>query len=297
MPRPAGRPDRSTAIDLGQTSDVAGAERSNGDHPETGAHRPEDESHLQQAIEEREFTPHFQPIVSLDTGEVLAAEALVRWRPTATDTVPPSSFLGLAERTGLIRPLGRQMLDRSVELLKAWGDAAPPRVHLNFSPSEFRGDSSLAEELRRVAQSHDVHLGRLCVEVSEQQARTSPLKIRRLRELGVHVALDDFGSGYASYSVLGSLPVTDLKIDGSLVRSLDRRQRKRTVVKHLVDLGRDLGVRVVAEGVQTAAQARRLREAGCRVAQGFLFGRPRAPAEFEETLLSATPRRSNGSSG
>lgn len=297
MPRAAGAPDSSDPVVSRPEIVPVGEEHGDDGPADATPIRPESEGRLQRAIDDREFTPHFQPIVSLDTGEVLAAEALVRWRPTATDTVPPSSFLELAEETGLIRPLGRQMLDRSVELLKAWGDAAPPRVHLNFSPSEFRGDSSLAEELRRVAQSHDVHLGRLCVEVSEQQARTSPLKIRRLRELGVHVALDDFGSGYASYSVLGSLPVTDLKIDGSLVRSLDRSQRQRTVVKHLVGLGRDLGVRVVAEGVQTTAQARRLREAGCRVAQGFLFGRPRAPAEFEETLLTATPHRSNGSSG
>lgn len=259
--------------------------------------RPESESRLERAIDEQEFTPYFQPIVSLDTGEMLAAEALVRWNPSEGDSVPPSGFIGLAEESGLIEPLGRQVLHRAARLLKTWGDAAPARIHLNISPSELGGDGRLAADLRRVSREEGVHLGRLCVEISERQARVSAEQVRRLRELGVLVALDDFGTGYASYSLLGELPITDLKLDGSLVRSLDSSQRQRTVVRRIVDLGRDLGIRVVAEGVQTSAQARRLREAGCRVGQGFLFGRPLEPAGFAETLLTSIPRRSNGSSG
>lgn len=259
--------------------------------------RPESESQLERAIDDREFTPYFQPIVSLDTGDMLAAEALVRWDPADGDSVPPSGFIGLAEESGLIEPLGRHVLQRAARLLKEWGDAAPARIHVNVSPSELGGDARLEAELRRVAREEGVHLGRLCVEISERQARVSADQVRRLRELGVQVALDDFGTGYASYSLLGELPITDLKLDGSLVRSLDSSQRQRTVVRRIVDLGRDLGIRVVAEGVQTSAQAGRLREAGCRVAQGFLFGQPREPAEFEQTLLTSIPRRSNGDSG
>lgn len=259
--------------------------------------RPESQSHLERAIDDREFTPYFQPIVSLDTGDMLAAEALVRWNPSDGDSVPPSGFIGLAEESGLIEPLGRQVLDRATRLLKQWGDAAPARVHVNVSPSELGGDARLESELRRVSREEGVHLGRLCVEISERQARVSAEQVRRLRELGVQVALDDFGTGYAAYSLLGDLPITDLKLDGSLVRSLDSSERHRTVVRRIIDLGRDLGIRVVAEGVQTAAQAHRLREAGCRVGQGFLFGQPREPGEFEQTLLTSIPRRSNGSSG
>lgn len=259
--------------------------------------RPESESHLERAIEGQEFTPYFQPIVSLDSGEMLAAEALVRWNPADGDSVPPSGFIGLAEESGLIEPLGRQVLTRAARLLGEWGDAAPARLHLNVSPSELGDDGRLAAELRRVSREEGVHLGRLCVEISERQARVSAGQVRRLRELGVQVALDDFGTGYASYSLLAELPITDLKLDGSLVRSLDGSQRHRTVVGRIVDLARDLGIRVVAEGIQTAAQARRLREAGCRVGQGFLFGQPREPAEFGKNLLTSIPRRSNGSSG
>ena len=259
--------------------------------------RPGNESHLERAIDEQEFTPYFQPIVSLDTGAMLAAEALVRWHPSEGDSVPPSGFIDLAEESGLIEPLGRQVLDRAARLLKQWGDAAPARLHVNISPSELGGDARLEEALRRVSREEGVHLGRLCVEISERQARVSVDQVRRLRELGVQVALDDFGTGYASYSLLADLPITDLKLDGSLVRSLDSSERHRAVVRRILDLARDLGIRVVAEGVQTAAQAHRLREAGFRVGQGFLFSHPREPAEFEEILLTPIPRRSSGSSG
>ncbi len=258
---------------------------------------PRNESHLERAIDGREFTPYFQPIVSLKSGQMLAAEALVRWNRPDEDSVRPSGFIGLAEETGLIQPLGRQVLRRTAALLEKWGDAAPARIHLNVSPSELGGDARLAAELRRVSREEGVHLGRLCVEISERQARISADQVRRLRELGVQVALDDFGTGYASYGLLGELPITDLKLDGSLVRSLVSSDRQRIVVGRIVDLARDLGIRVVAECVQTAEQARRLREAGCRVGQGFLFARPRAPAEFEESLLTSTSRRSNGRSG
>lgn len=256
--------------------------------------RAEGESRLRRAIDEGEFTPYFQPIVSLDTDDMLAAEALVRWNPPDGDSVPPSEFIGLAEESGLIEPLGRQVLGRTVRLVKQWGDAAPARIHVNVSPRELGSDTRLAAELRRLSREEGIHLGRLCVEISERQARVAEGRVRRLRELGVQVAVDDFGTGYASCSLLGALPVTDLKIDGSLVRSLDSSQRHRTVVRRIVDMSRDLGVRVVAEGVETAAQARRLRDAGCRVAQGFLFGRPLEPAEFEQSLTSA-PRGPNGS--
>ena len=201
------------------------------------------------------------------------------------------------EESGLIEPLGRQVLNRVARLLEQWGDTAPARIHLNVSPSELGGDARLAAELRRISRQHGVHLGRLCVEISERQARVSAEQVRRLRELGVQVALDDFGTGYASYSLLADLPITDLKLDGSLVRSLDSSERHRAVVRRILDLARDLGIRVVAEGVQTAAQAHRLREAGFRVGQGFLFSHPREPAEFEEILLTPIPRRSSGSSG
>lgn len=297
MPQPAGLPDSSGAVDRAPDAAPRPGERSDGPATQPTPLRPAGESHLERAIEEREFAPHFQPIVSLEDGEMLAAEALVRWQPSDEDAVPPARFIGLAEETGLIEPLGRQILGRAIRLLHRWGDAAPPRLHLNFGPTEFGGHGRLAAELRRAAREHDVHLGRLCVEISERQAKVSPGHVRRLRELGVRVALDDFGSGYAAYELLGSLSLTDLKLDASLVRGLESNRRQRVVVKRTVDLARDLGLRVIAEGVQTSAQLRRLQEAGCRLGQGFLFGRPQEPEAFGETLLASLPRRSNGGSG
>lgn len=277
MPQPARLPDSPADLAADSTPSL----------PRSG-------SHLERAIGDRPFTPHFQPIVSLESGQLLAAEALAR--RTDADSEPPAGYPGRAGGTGAKAP-GRQMLRRAAELLGEWGDAAPARIHLDVSPPELGGEVPLEEELRRVSREQDVHLGRLCVEISERQARVSAARVRRIRELGVQVALDDFGAGYASYGLLGEFPVTDLKLDASLVRSVDTSERHRIVIRRIADLARDLGIRVVAEGVRTAGQARTLREAGCRVGQGRFFGRPQAPAEFERTLFTSIPHRSNGSSG
>lgn len=277
MSEPAGRSDRSPP------SDGRGAARANGDGSRASGEGPEGEARLERAVEGGEFTPHFQPIVSLDSGEMLAAEALARWTPPGDEAVPPAGFMDLAEETGLIHPLGRQVLGSSARLLERWGDAAPARIHVNLSPPEFR-NAFVVDALRRAAREHEVHLGRLCVEISERQASFSPGRVRRLRELGVRVALDDFGRGYSSYSLLGTLPITDLKLDASLVRSLDRGRRPRLVVSRIVDTARDLGLRVVAEGVQTATQLDALRKTGCRAGQGHLFGRPLSPEAFGASL-------------
>ncbi len=300
MPRPAGAPetngDPTGATGRPPGSSPALDERTNGDRRAGGDGRdaaprgPGSESRLRQAIDDREFTPHFQPIVSLASGDLLAAEALARWKPEEADSVPPAGFIGLAEETGLMRPLGRQVLGRAARLLGEWGEAAPPRVHVNVGPSEFGGEATIAAELIRAAREHDVHMGRFCVEISERQARVAPEQVRRLRELGAHVALDDFGSGYASYALLGELPITDLKLDGSLVRALTRGKRPRTVVSRIVELGRDLGLRVIAEDVQTTKQLHRLRETGCRVGQGFLLGEPQPPEEFGDALRASSVR-------
>ena len=296
MPRPAGVREPSVAVDRGQQAASRPDEANLEPREDATALRPESAGHLQRAIVNGEFSPHFQPIVSLESGELLAAEVLARWQPSPEDVVPPSSFIGLAEESGLIRRLGRRMLDATAGLMEEWGEGAPPRIHLNFSPAELTGDAPLLSELERASREHDVHLGRLCVEVSERQAEVSPETVRELRHLGVQVALDDFGSGYSSYALLGTLPITDLKLDGSLIRPLESGSRPRAVVKRIVDLARDLGLRVVAEGVQTSRQLDHLREAGCRVGQGFLFGRPQAPKDFEEMLLGSSRHRPNGSS-
>lgn len=311
MPRPAGTPE-SRDDSTGAADPAPGSVRSSGGDESAGSDMgsetgsdvgdsdmdgsaaaprvPRSESQMRRAIDDHEFTPHFQSIVSLASGDLLAAEVLVRWDPEAADTVPPSDFIGLAEETGLMRPLGRQMLERAARLLGEWGEAAPPRVHVNVSPSEFGDEAPITADLIRTAREHGIHMGRFCVEISERQARVAPEQVRRLRELGAHVALDDFGCGYASYALLGELPITDLKLDGSLVRALTRGQRPRAVVSRIVQLGRDLGFRVIAEYVQTAEQLERLRETGCRVGQGFLLGEPRPPEAFGNDLGAPATR-------
>ncbi|MDP2499021.1 MAG: EAL domain-containing protein [Candidatus Palauibacterales bacterium] len=251
----------------------------------------------EQTTEREEFTPYFQAIRSLEDGSMLAAEVLVRWTPPSDGCVAPVGP-GLAERAGVIGPLGRRVLVRAAQILDGWGEAAPPRLHLNLSDQDVRGGGALAAGLWRAVDEVGIHPGRLCLEVGERQARAAKEQVRNLRELGAQVALDRFGAGFASYSLLGQLPLTDLKLHASLVRSVGSSHRSRNVVERIVDLARDLGIRTVAEGVQTAEQARQLRECGCRVGQGRLLGQPLPPEEFQESLLSgAIPPRSSESSG
>lgn len=248
------------------------------------------------AAERDEFTPHFQSIRSLEDESVLAAEVLVRWTPPSDGCMAPAGP-GLAERAGATGPLGQRLLVRAAELLDQWGETAPPRLHLNLNAADLRGGGALAAELWRAADDAGLHPGRLCLEVGEREARAATEQVKKLREIGAQVALDRFGAGFASYSLLAELPVTDLKLHPSLVGSVASSRRSRNVVERIVDLARDLGIRTVAEGVQTAEQAHRLRESGCRVGQGELFGQPLPPRAFGESLLSASPPRSTGSSG
>jgi diguanylate cyclase (GGDEF)-like protein len=258
-------------------------------HPSMGAavlERHGLKEELRQAIEREQLTLYFQPIVTLDTGELVAEEALVRWQHPSRGLVAPNEFLPLAEETGLILGVGQYVLEQACHQARAWqlerddSRLISPEVsvHVNLSAVELR-DRHLAERVRETLTRTTVDPRMLVFEVTEtllleDEAYVSAT-IAELRELGVRFALDDFGTGYSSLSYLHTLPLDMLKIAKSFVDGLSRGGREASFVRMIIELARTLGVGVIAEGVETQDQVDALMALGCDLGQGFYLGRPR----------------------
>jgi diguanylate cyclase (GGDEF)-like protein/PAS domain S-box-containing protein len=244
---------------------------------------------LHDALEAEQFTLHFQPAFDLATGHPIGAEALARWQHPERGLVPPARFIPLAEDTGLIEPLGHWCLATALETARLWS----PRdedltVWVNVAVRQLRraGFARSVEWLLSTTGTSPHHLG---VEITESafaaDASTVLAEVAALSELGVQIAIDDFGTGYSSLARLAELPVDLLKIDRSFVAALDT-ERGAATVDAIIGLGRALGVRVIAEGIETEAQLAALRAAGCGWASGFLLGRPVEAARLAETAAA-----------
>lgn len=240
-----------------------------------------EESALRSALRSGEFEMHFQPIIELASGRLAACEALVRWNRPGVGLLPPGAFLPAVERAGLSVELGWQVIDLT---LTAWaelraaaeGALDDARLSINVEAAQLR-ESNLADYLVNAAERTGVPLDRLVVEVTEHALLIGDGPVSRLaalRERGLRVALDDFGTGYSSLSVLQSLQVDFLKIDRSFVETVATGAVISEVVPHIIDMGKSLGLRMIAEGVETSDQADYLRQRGVQFAQGWLFGRP-----------------------
>ncbi len=234
---------------------------------------------------------HYQPLIDRDSGEVRGAEALLRWRCPELGEVSPGDFIPLAERSGLILPLGRRLMRLVAGQLKAWREAGleAPRVAINLSARQFWQDD-LVGEVRRLHAEHGLPPGQIGFELTESilldQHQRAVATLSALRELGCYVAIDDFGTGYSSLSYLHELPVTTLKIDRSFIRGLGESRGSGAILAAVTGLAQELGLRVVAEGVETEAQLQALEAYHVTLIQGFLTGRP-VPAEtFRERYLS-----------
>jgi diguanylate cyclase (GGDEF)-like protein len=242
------------------------------------------ENRLRLALERDEFVLHYQPKVDLRTRRIVAAEALIRWMDPEKGLVPPGHFIPLLEETGLILEVGRWALRRAVRDHHAWQvrGIAAPRVAVNVSPVQLRQRDFVevvSEALKEGAKAPGIDL-----EVTEslimQDIDANIAKLKAVRELGLGIAIDDFGTGYSSLSYLAKLPVQVLKIDRSFVMGTDDDPDARTLVAAIIDLAHSLRLEVVAEGVETEAQAGFLRGRGCDQMQGYLFSRPVAVEDF-----------------
>jgi diguanylate cyclase (GGDEF)-like protein len=254
--------------------------------------RLELETALKHAVERSQLEVHYQPNVSLrEQGAVSGMEALVRWQHPDRGLIGPAEFISLAEETGLMLPIGQYVLEHAVHQLARWRRYRPQMtVSVNVSFRQLE-DLSLASTLAGVIQSIDVPPEALCLEVGERALSQNPESATRalhaLRAIGVRLAIDDFGSGFASLWNLKQLPLDAVKLDESLTAGLGIRAEQTPVVGAVVSLAHALGLNVVAEGVETDAQLEELRALGCDEAQGFLLGGPVPEEEVQALLLDA----------
>ena len=239
------------------------------------------ENDLRLAVERGQFTVHYQPKVNLRTDRIVGAEALVRWEHPERGLVPPNDFIPLAEETGLVVPIGEWVLGEACRQAKAWQEmfaSAPPlRISVNLSAKQF-GDPELARTIIQTAEEAGLEPGNLQVELTESvlmsDSELALQTLKKLGEAGVWSAIDDFGKGYSSLSYLKNFPVDVLKVDRSFISRMNESAEDAAVVKLILDLAHTLGLRVTAEGIETAEQAEWLREMGCDLGQGFFFYKP-----------------------
>ena len=241
--------------------------------------RLEMEGHLRRALERHQFVLHYQPRVDLDSGRIVAAEALLRWRIPNRGTIAPQRFIALAEETGLIVPIGKWVLQTACAQNKAWQDEGLPPivVSVNVSARQFRQES-LVQTVAEVLRDTGLDARYLELELTESMvmhdAPQLVAMLDQLKDLGVQMSVDDFGTGYSSLSYLKRFPVDRLKIDRSFVEHIASDADDATIVRTIIALGHNLGLKVVAEGVESEEQLRFLRSNLCDEAQGFLMGRP-----------------------
>jgi diguanylate cyclase (GGDEF)-like protein/PAS domain S-box-containing protein len=236
---------------------------------------------LRQAVDRGEFEVFYQPIVTLDDGDLAGFEALVRWQHPMRGTVGPDEFIPIAEETGLIVPIGRFVLREACRQMAEWRRKLPGGEHLTVSvnlSSTQLGSPTLIDDLERVLQETGLDPAALKLELTESTLIDDPeaaqLLLERLRARGVRLYIDDFGTGYSSLSYLHHFAIDGLKIDKSFVDMVGLPSRKAAIVPSIVSLAHSLGIDVVAEGVETEEQAQALLRIHCREGQGFLFSRP-----------------------
>jgi diguanylate cyclase (GGDEF)-like protein len=246
---------------------------------------------LRHAIEEGELVLYYQPQVELTTDRVIAVEALARWPHPRRGMVPPDTFIPLAEHTGLMRPLSRWVLQAAIAQAHAWqlqGIDLP--VAVNLSALNLQ-DSTLPETIGALLREHGLSADRLQVEVTESAVmldRAGAVAVlARLRALGVRVSVDDFGTGHSSLAYLKDLPVDEVKIDKAFVQHLATDARDRAIVRAIIGLAHELGLLVVAEGVENRGTWDVLRRAGCDVIQGYFVSRPLSAAELAVWLSAS----------
>jgi diguanylate cyclase (GGDEF)-like protein/PAS domain S-box-containing protein len=251
------------------------------------------ESKLRRALEREQFVLHYQPKVSVKTGRIQGLEALIRWNDPEFGLVPPLKFIPLLEENGQILEVGRWVMETAMEQFRQWDREGlqPPRIAVNVSPLQLRHKDFVVTVERVLSAAGDRPVA-LELEITENiimsDIDANILKLRAVKEMGVEVSIDDFGTGYSSLSYLSRLPVSALKIDRWFITNMDKNPVDLGIISTILTLGRSLDLKVIAEGVETAAQASLLKLLKCDEIQGYLISRP-VPAEEAEILLRSGP--------
>jgi PAS domain S-box-containing protein len=250
------------------------------------------EEDLRKALELGEFRVYYQPIVSLRNSQIVGFEALTRWqRPTGI--VMPGEFIAVADEIGIILPLNRQLLEEACQQLRAWHELFPSdpplSIAVNITPRQF-AQPDLASQIGQILQQTGVSPRCLDLEITETIAmgdvRHSSVALAQLKALGTRLSIDDFGTGYSSLSRLQRFPVDTLKIDRAFISRMDSDLETYEIVRIIVMLAQSLGLKVVAEGVETWEQVDMLKQIGCELAQGYLFSKPVSQQEIQQLLMS-----------
>ncbi len=248
-------------------------------------------SKLKRSFERDELLVHYQPKYNLETGEVFGAEALVRWELPERGLVLPSDFIPIAEETSLIIEIGEWVLDKVCEDFRLWQKtvSSPGRVSINLSLKQLR-QLSFINRISSILRGYEISPTSLELEITETTLMENPSRtikiLDQLYGLGLHLAIDDFGTGYSSLSALQQFPISTLKIDQSFVRDIATNPDDAIIVDTIIQMGRNLNMDVVAEGVEEEAQLVFLQEHGCTYAQGLLFGDPMSSDNYLELLLA-----------
>ncbi len=244
-------------------------------------------SHITSGINQRQFVLHYQPIINLRDGKIRSFEALVRWQHPERGLLLPGDFIPVAEATGLIVPLGHQIIETACRQLAEWdrilGDAAKDlNISVNFSPIQIL-EPRFVDSICSVVESFGISPSRVCIEITETLLVCNPKKaiqtLRKIKKLGFQLHLDDFGTGYSSLNYLDELPVDVLKIDRSFVQKLENEHNENAVVRMIVAMADALNVEVVAEGVENEIQIETLKSMNCVLFQGYHFSKP-MPADM-----------------
>ena len=238
---------------------------------------------LRLALDRNEFQVYYQPLIDLRSGDTVGAEALLRWRHSQLGFLPPTMFIPLAESSGLIGKIGRWVLHEACRQTRAWQLSGfnPITIAVNVSAVQLEPEF-LATVQAALAESQ-LAAQYLELEITESAAFGDPqiyTMLNRLRQMGVEIAVDDFGTGYSSMVHLKCCPFTKLKIDKAFVERLVQDRMDQTIVRVTIALGHGLGMKITAEGVESESSLKWLAEAGCDLAQGYLFAKPMAAEEF-----------------
>ena len=264
------------------------------------------ENDLRRALDRDEFEIHYQPIVDAYTSTVVGAEALIRWRHPELGLLLPSEFIPIAEENGLIVPMGEWILEQACLQNRTWQEAGLPRIRVGVNLSSRQLKRSLSDTVSRALQVSGLEPRYLSLELTESvlvnHHREGTEALHALRAMGLHLAVDDFGTGYSSFSYLKHFPLDTLKIDRSFIREIAVHPDDAAITTAIIAMGHALGLRVIAEGVETEAHLTLLQKQGCDEVQGYLVGRPVPSDRFVEHLQRKRPagapsmRRSRASS-